>query len=243
MNKLLVLVAGIVALTGAHAWAQSGGDEIVVTGSRLQRYSADVVPMVALARNADFVLVTYDFICDTRDARERTRELTKTLEGLIAAAGRRKDIELSTLIEYEDNYDTLYFPMPYTSVDARKFTGQYGRADTSVQTVVIKTPAGEGGVTLEAAAERIEAFVDGLKTEGRTLAVERGDPQLSIVNVERYRPELTAAIRADAERQSAALGASKTEISGLEQVVRWERTGPLELKIYIPYKFAFTVGE
>ena len=182
-------------------------------------------------------------MCDTRDARERKRELTKTIENLIAAAGKRKDIELSTLIEYEDAYDTLYFPIPYTSVRSGVFSSQYGRADTSVQTVVIKTPAGENAKSLGAAVERIEQFVDSLKTEGRTIAVDKGDPQLSVVDVERYRPELTTAIRADAESQRAALGASEIDLSGLEQVVRWERSGPLELKIYIPYKYTFTITQ
>ena len=189
------------------------------------------------------MLITYDFICDTRDGRERKRELTKTLENLIAAAAKRKDIELSTLIEYEDAYDMLYFPIPYTSVRSGVFSSQYGRTDTSVQSVVIKTPAGESATSLGAATERIEEFVDALKTEGRTIAVDKGDPQLSIVDVERYRAELTTAIRADAESQRTALGASEIELSGLEQVVRWERSGPLELKIYIPYKYTFTITQ
>ncbi|MCK5750306.1 MAG: hypothetical protein KAH44_29075 [Oricola sp.] len=240
MNRLLAAAAAFYFFSGAGALAQSG-DEIVVTGSRLQRYAADVVPTVALNRNADFVLITYNFVCDTRDAAQRRRELTRTLEGLIAAAGKRDDIELSTLVEYEDDYDTLYFPKPYEAVDTESFSGQYGRADTSLQTIVIKTPAGEGEASLDAAAARIKKFVGTLKMEGRTIAEKTGDTQLSIVNVERYRAELTAAIRTDAERQSAALGAGKTEISGLEQVVRWERSRPLELKIYIPYKLAFTI--
>lgn len=241
MMRVLAAAISMLATLAAVAAAQSD-DEIVVTGSRLQRYAADVVPSVALERNADFVLISYDFICDTRDKAQRVRELTRTLENLIAAAARRDDIELSTLVEYEDDYDTLYFPKPYAAVNENDFKVQYGRDDTSVQRVVVKTPVNDGA-TIEGASARITAFAKSLKVEGRTIAVVDGDPQLSIVNVERYRPELTAAIRADAAEKRAALGAATTEISGLEQVVRWERSGPLELKIYIPYKLGFTIEQ
>ncbi len=241
MIRTFVMAVFVCLASGASAYAQYN-DEIVVTGSRLERFASDTVPTVSLIRNADFVLISYDFVCDTRDRAQRRRELTRTLEGLIASARRRNDIELSTLVEYEDDYDTLYFPKPYEAVDEESFTPQYGRSDTSVQSVVVKTPVKESGDSLEAAAARIEDFVKALKLEGRTLAEQKGDTQLSIVNVERYRTQLTAEIRADAQQQSEALGASETAISGLEQVVRWERTGPLALKIYIPYKFAFKIG-
>ncbi len=239
MNRFTAAILFSLCLFGGATAVAQYDEEIVVTGSRLQRYSADVVPTVALNRNADFVLISYDFICDTRDEIQRKRELTRTLEAMIAAADRRKDIDLSTLAEYEDDYETLYFPKPYNAVNPADFSGHRGRSDTSVQTVVIKTPADAG--SLEAAAERIQAFVRSLKMDGRTLAEAQGGPQLSIVNVERYRRELTAAIRADAMAQREALGASETKISGLEQVVRWERAGPLELKIYIPYSYVFTI--
>ena len=67
-----------------------GSDEIVVTGARLQRFAADVVPSVYLERNADFVLISYDFICDTRDRKAREGELRRTLEGLLAGAARQE---------------------------------------------------------------------------------------------------------------------------------------------------------
>ncbi|MEZ5891534.1 MAG: hypothetical protein R3C58_00070 [Parvularculaceae bacterium] len=243
MKRLVAAALSVFASCAFVTAAQAQlGDEIVVTGSRLQRYSSDVVPTVALKRNADFVLVSYQFICDTRDAAQRKKELTKTLQSLIAAADKRKDIDLSTLVEYDDNYDTLYFPKPYTSVNDDGFYGQPGRLDTSVQRLVIKTPVDGKIKSLEDAVERIESFVESVKMEGRTLAVDDNEAQLSVVNVERYRGELTAAIGADAKAQGAALNATETEIEGMEQVVRWERTGPLELKIYIPYKYAFTIG-
>lgn len=217
------------------AFAQ-GGDEIVVTGARLQRFAADVVPSVSLERNADFVLVSYDFVCDTRDRKFREDELSRTLEGLLAGAARRDDSELSTIVEYEDAYDTLYFPKPYTKVAVGDFKPQYGRADTSVQTVIIKTPVGKNDANVESAIGRIESFIDGVKMNGRTIAVSSEEVQLSVVDVERYREDLTAKIIADVKGQRDQIGGGAIELSGLENVVRWERSGPMQLTIYLPYK-------
>lgn len=213
-----------------------GSDEIVVTGARLQRFAADVVPSVYLERNADFVLISYDFICDTRDRKAREGELRRTLEGLLAGAARRDDIELSTIVEYEDAYDTLYFPKPYTQVSVGNFKPQYGRSDTSVQTVIIKTPVEKNDVNVESAIGRIESFIDSVKMNGRTIAVSSEEVQLSVVNVERYREDLTAKIIADVKRQRDLVGGGAIELSGLENVVRWERSGPMQLTIYLPYK-------
>jgi len=216
-------------------------EEIVVTGSRLSRYSSDQVPSVTLNRKADFVLINYDFICDTRDARKRKKELVTTLEDLISKAKKRDDIELSTLVEYEDDYDTLYFPIPFEIVDEELIGPQYGRNDTSLIKLIIKTPINDSIDSLEAALDKIEAFIGSVKMTGRSEAVENGDAQLSIVNVERYRSELISEILKNVHAQKGVLGGNSVELSGLENVVRWERTGVLDLKIYIPYKISVQI--
>jgi hypothetical protein len=235
MIRAAYLIAAAFLFAGSAA-AQNESEEIIVTGSRLQRFAADIVPVASITRKADFALVTYDFVCDTRDAAARRRELSQTLEDLIAKAGRRDDIELATLVEYEDQYDTLYFPKPYAAANPAEFKSQVGRSDTSVQTVIIKTPIDAGIGSLEGARKKISDFVGTVTMRGRTTAEPESETQLSIANVERYRPELIAAIRSDADRQRRELSASRVVLSGLEQIVRWERTGPLELKIYIPYE-------
>ena len=243
-RKTLLLLAALVvnlpfsAIT-LPAFAQS--DEIIVTGSRLERFSNDVTPAVTLTKTPDFILVQYTFRCDTRDRAKREKELKTTLKELLKRANARDDIQLSTIIEFEDGHDTLYFPTPYTKVNSDDFLGQYGRADVSQIEITVKTPVDDGISSLDDAEMRIEEFVDSIKMTGRTEAISSEEVQLSIKNVDRYRPELLSAILAESEQLKTALSGSRVSLSGLENVVRWERTGPLDLEIYIPYKIAIEV--
>ncbi|NHK27796.1 hypothetical protein FF098_007775 [Parvularcula flava] len=239
--RACLISAVITAIIPFHMPANAQSDEIVVTGTRLSRYEADIIPAVTLTRDADFVLKTYSIVCDTRDRATRLRELTGTLEDLIAKADRRSDIELSIIEEYDDNYDTLYFPRPFDKVDPDNFTSQYGRTDTSMLSVTIKTPVTDSFSTLDQAEELIEDFVDTIRLQGRTEFLSGEEVQLSVRNVERYRPELLAAILAYARQTAGTLEGTETEIAGLEQVVRWERAGPMELTLYLPYKLSVSL--
>ena len=108
--------------------------------------------------------------------------------------------------------------------------------------IIIKTPVNDSIESIDDALEVIEGFVESVKMSGRTEAVETDDAQLSIVNVSRYREELIGEILKDAQWQKQLVKGSRIEISGLEQTVRWERVGELELKIYIPYNVKIEIN-
>lgn len=216
-------------------------DEIIVTGQKLQRYSSDNVPYIVLDKKADYVLVGYQIICDTRDRNKRLSEITDSLNDLIKKAGKRDDIQLSTIIEYEDDYETLYFPIPFEKFDGDLLDAQYGRSDTSKMDVVIKMPVTSAIQSLEQAEELIDRFVDTVSMKGRTEAITDGEVRLSIVNLERYRPELLQKIQADLKSNQATFSGTEVQVSGLENVLRWERVGELDLKVYLPYEISITV--
>ena len=216
-------------------------DEIIVTGQKLQRYSSDNVPYIVLDKKADYVLVGYQIICDTRDRNKRLSEITDSLNDLIKKAGKRDDIQLSTIIEYEDDYETLYFPIPFEKFDGDLLDAQYGRSDTSKMYVVIKMPVTSAIQSLEQAEELIDRFVDTVSMKGRTEAITDGEVRLSIVNLERYRPELLQKIQADLKSNQATFSGTEVQVSGLENVLRWERVGELDLKVYLPYEISITV--
>ena len=216
-------------------------DEIIVTGQKLQRYSSDSVPYIVLDKKADYVLVGYQIICDTRDRNKRLSEITDSLNDLIKKAGKRDDIQLSTIIEYEDDYETLYFPIPFEKFDGDLLDAQYGRSDTSKMDVVIKMPVTSAIQSLEQAEELIDRFVDTVSMKGRTEAITDGEVRLSIVNLERYRPELLQKIQADLKSNQATFSGTEVQVSGLENVLRWERVGELDLKVYLPYEISITV--
>lgn len=242
MRRTLLLLV-IVGIISAFQQTVAQSDEIVVTANRMSRYMDDIIPVVTLKENADFVLVTYDIVCDTRDKTQRHKELTDTLNDLIARANKRADIELSIIEEYEDDYDVFYLPVPFEKVDPGQFTADYGRSDTSRLEVTVKTPIDDSITSVDFAEQKISGFMDTVREYGRTIIGSGDDPQLSVRNVERYRPALMAAILSDVKATTSSLGGTTAEITGLEQVIRWERSGPLELTLYIPYKVSVEIGE
>lgn len=235
------LLAGAVFAVTAILPAQAQSDEIVVTGSRLSRYAEEIIPAVTLEKRADFALRTYSFECDTRDRAKRENELTDTLNTLIAKAKNRDDISLSVLRIYEDDYDEIVIPEPFTTVDPENFTGVYGRTDVSKIEIAIKTPVDELIATPEDAEKRIADFLKTVKMTGRTEARAQGDATLSVRNIERYRTELNSAILASARDLKSSMDGTNVEISGLESKLRWERSGRLGLTIYIPYEISVEI--
>jgi hypothetical protein len=67
--------------------------------------------------------------------------------------------------------------------------------------------------------------------------MELGDLELSVVDPEQYRADLLTQIAQDGQKTSAALGDRyAAQLSGLERRVAWQRTGDLDLTLFIPYK-------
>lgn len=230
----LLFAAAAITLMASPALAQDEGamDEIIVTGSRAIEWDPDDIPVIQLERRADNLIVAVRVVNDTRDAPGRRNEITQTLRAMARAAASRPDIDLSI----ED--DGTLVPLTEEMVSTLTLGMDPGRSDTSVASLVVKTPIRQDD-TLDAASERIEDFVDGVDPVGRSLADVSGDWQLSVVNPPQYRPAILAAIAADAGTTSAAFGPEyAVQVDGLSNRVTWRQSGPLDLSLFIPYELS-----
>lgn len=235
----MLRIAAVAALIATPVVAQDasnavGMDEIIVTGSRAIEWDPDDIPVIQLERRADNLIVAVRVVNDTRDAPGRRDEITRTLRAMARAAASRVDIDLSI----ED--DGTLVPLTEDMVSTLTLGMDPGRSDTSVASLVVKTPIREGD-TLDAASERIEAFVEGIDPVGRSLADVVGDWQLSVVNPAQYRAPVLAAIAADARTTAATFGEGyAVQVEGMSNRVTWRQSGPLELALFIPYDMTVT---
>ena len=229
------LIAGpVAAQDGANAM---GVDEIIVTGSRAIEWDPDDIPVIQLERRADNLIVAVRVVNDTRDAPGRRDEITRTLRAMPRAAAGRADIDQSI----ED--DGTLVPLTEDMVSTLTLGIDPGRSDTSVASLVVKTPI-RAGDTLDAASERIEAFVEGVGPVGRSLADVSGDWQLSVVNPSQYRAPILAAIAADARSTAATFGEGyAVQVEGMSNRVTWRQSGPLDLALFIPYDMTVTPAD
>lgn len=227
--KLLVFAAAIALLASPAAAQDASVEEIVVTGSRMIDWDPDDIPAVQLFRRADNLIVVVQAVNDTRDAAGRRGELIQTLRAMARAADGRADIDLSI------ETDGVLAPLTEDMVSTLTLGIDQGRADTSTATLVVKTPV-TANDTLDDASERIEAFVEGIPTIGRSQVIVYGDWQLSIVDPPQYRGAILGLIAEDARRASAAFGDGySVQVTGIENRVTWRQSGPLDLGLFIPY--------
>jgi len=232
--KYLAWLAMLAPATSTPALAQDAMDEIVVTGSRAIEWDPDDVPVIQVARRADNLIVVVRVVNDTRDAASRQTELTQTLRAMARGAAGRADIDLS--IEDEG----ALIPLTEDMVATLSLGVDSGRSDTSVATLIVKTPI-RANDTLDTATARIEAFVDDLNPVGRSIVDISGDWELSIVNPPQYRPAILAAIAADARTTTEIFGAGyAVHVEGLSNRVTWRQSGPLDLSLFIPYDMTVT---
>lgn len=228
-------IAGALALAMASpAFAQEGVDEIIVTGSRAMDWDPDDIPVIQLVRRADNLIVEVRVVNDTREAAGRRTEITQTLRSMARSAASRTDIDLSI------ENDGVLVPFTEDMVSTLTLGGDGMRTDTSVAVFVVKTPI-RADDTLDAASERIEAFVESVQETGRSLADITGEWQLSIVDPPQYRPTILGLIAADARTTAATFGDGyAVQVEGMSNRVTWRQSGPLELSLFIPYDMTVT---
>ena len=230
--KLLVAVAAAAALIATPAFAQDATtvEEIVVTGSRMIEWDPDDIPAVQLFRRADNLIASVRVVNDTREAAGRRSELTQTLRAMARQAAGRADIDLSI------EADGVLVPLTEDMVSTLTLGMDGMRSDTSVATLVVKTPISPTD-TLDAASGRLEAFVEAVPTTGRSEVDIDDEWQLSIVDPPQYRMAILGLISADAQRSAGAFGGGYgVEVTGMENRVTWRQSGPLDLGLFIPYK-------
>jgi hypothetical protein len=232
------MLAATAFTTPVAAQDQTELNEIVVTGSRIQRYDQDVaassVPAVTVTRRADNLIVSIRVVNDTRETVGRRNELIQTLRSMARAAGSQPDIALSI----EDDGQLVAFNDDMVSTLTLGVDGN--RADTSTASLIVKTPI-RADDTLDSASSRIEQFIARVEKSGRSLVSINGGWQLSIINPEQYRPSILEAIAADARRTSAMFGEGyAVEVGGMANTLTWVQSGPLDLALFVPYTMAIT---
>lgn len=228
MLRTLALAAAFAAAFITPVCAQEE-EEIVVTGARLQRFDALVLPAITMSRRADAVLADVSVWSDSRDAALRTREIRATLEDM-ARRARANDVTMAL------RQDDVLRPF---SVDlAMRLLNGGGRADSSEVVVQMRTATRGPDDTLDAARGRFTEFLESVTENGRAIVdFEEDELQLTVVDLPQYRPPLLASIVEDGRRVAASMGADyRPEISGLEGQVAFRRSGDLDLTLFIPYQ-------
>ncbi|HEY9031072.1 MAG TPA: hypothetical protein VIM93_06910 [Kangiella sp.] len=200
-------------------------ETIVVTGSRIDWYDS---PAVTLVKPADYLVQQVKLLNDSRDQSLREKELTNTVKDILRSANKSKLIELGV------GKDIVY---PITLDDLQLDFEEGERTDTSVVNLYIKTPINNKS-QVEKLVTRINDFITTISVSGRTEVEKNGELVLSIVNPEKYRQELLAAIAKDINSTINIFGDNyKVDISGLSQSLMWERASVSELRLYLEYDF------
>ncbi|GAA0636942.1 hypothetical protein [Brevundimonas lenta] len=237
MKMLVAVAAATLLATPALAQDQTEINEIVVTGSRMQRpyeVAPPVVPVVTVARRADNLIVSIWAVNDTREAAGRRDELMRTLRSMARAAQNEPDIALSIQV------DGQLVAFNEDMVSSLTLGVDDDRSDTSTASLIVKTPIRPGD-TLDSASGRIVQFVARIDKAGRSLVNINGGWQLSIVNPAQYRPAVVEAIAADARRTTAMFGPDyAVEVEGMANNLTWVQSGPLDLALFIPYSMSVT---
>jgi hypothetical protein len=224
-----LLIAAALALS-TPAFAQDDEEEIVVTGSRLERYDGWPVPHTFITRRADFGIVEVELRNDTRAADARRAEMIEALRRLEQAA-RRADMTLAIVD------DDIGLVRPYTQAAAELLIQPGSRTDTSYLVIRLRTAITPSD-TLETIHDRVAGLVEDTPKPGRVeMTVDETD--LSMVNLEQYRDEMLRGILAEGRELSRLVGgAQRVEIGGLASQVAFQRTGDLDLVLFLPYELS-----
>jgi hypothetical protein len=231
MLRAFVAATALLACAAAPAWAQADmSEEIVVTGSRLERFEGFQVPQVFMKRRADFAILSLEVTSDTRDHSQRLDELRGALRGLQSRA-RPGAVTLALVDE------DVGIVREFSMAAAEELMRGAGRPDTSAVSIRLRTPIGPND-TLESINERIENFVEGAPKPGR-VEMMVGDTELTLVDPQQYRDPLLSRVTADGRNIASMLGTDYgIALAGLERQIAWQRSSELELTLFLPYSMS-----
>lgn len=213
------------ALAAAPAMAQ---DEVVVTGTRLERASASATSGVGIKRRADFAVERVTVYGDARDKTQRRKEILDTVRAAIQL-GEKRAIQLAY-------GDAVIQPLTLANLETKlKFDKDQDRDDAEQVSFVIKTPLRDGDAL--AAFDRLAAFRKAVPLVGRAEIEVEGEPGVSIVNPSQYRAAIITAIAADANAAARAFGPDYVaEIDSLNRPVHWALVNPTEVLLYLDHE-------
>ncbi len=212
------------------AFAQS--DEIVVTGSRIQRsMTTNNDTGIFIEKKGDYLLLEVTIENDSRDLATRLSEIEATINNMMEAAKKDKSIELS-LIDKGNVVRTLNVAM-FNSNVVRGV-----RPDTSLAHLKVKTNIPNNVQDAFKLSTKLAKFVDGIKEVGRTKIETYDQVAVSIVNPYQHRAVLIKAIINDINSTTKALnGEYRVVLNGMDSRLQWARSGDLNLAFYMDYSF------
>jgi hypothetical protein len=217
----------LAAIASAVFAAPAAAQEIVVTGTRLAQYESLQIPHVFMTRRADFAIFSLVVRSDTRDESERLGELREALRGLQSRA--RDGAVTLALVD-----DDVGIVRAFTMAGAEELIRADHRPDSSMIVIRLRTPVREND-SLDDITARIESFVEAAPKPGR-VEMETGEMELTLVSPQQYRDPLLTQITADGRAVAEMLGQGYgIQLSGLERQIAWQRSGELELTLFIPY--------
>lgn len=233
MLRQLIFAAALAVAFATPALAQDDNEEIVVTGSRLESWDRFPAPHAYIVRRADFAVVEVNVRNDTREMAPRLEELLEGLRRLQTAA-QRSNMSLALV---DDDIDVV---RRFSLEGARQLMRPGSRTDTTGITVRVRT-AVTADDTLESIHARVERLVTSLQKPGR-VEMSLGETDLSMVNLDRYRPDMLREILAEAQAVSRMSGGVQhVDVGGLENQVAFKRSSDLELVLFLPYQLSVSL--
>ncbi len=233
---LALLCAG---LTVAPAFAQEGGEVVVVTGSMIQSDSeyeedfGEALPYISIKVPADFVIFTVDIESATKNVADRQKELERTFALLAEKAARTSGV-------------TLEVGRPGRSAAVETASASEGienRNERSAIPIVLKF-AIKPDEKFPAVRSRAEAFIKSIEVNGRTEATIGNDQYIGVNDPAKHREDLMRKIAADVRllqeifTPGTAQAAPGMSLTGLSKRVNSRPVGPLELEMFVPYNIA-----
>jgi len=210
-------------------------ERMIVTANRIDATAMRSAPAVYRRIPADFVLVAVTFQSATRDEGERQQELETMFKRLKAKAAQTDGIDLSggTLGSSTSDIETVLFTDIYAS--------DYNGTGRFTLTLSVDTREGESFENLVA---RAEDFVNAIKTEGRSEAYLGDEQFIGARDVTKHRADLITDIAAEVSSLRTIFGmtGSSVTLTGLENRIITQPSGPLELEIFIPYTLVLETG-
>ncbi|MGQ0801568.1 MAG: hypothetical protein ACT4NL_15830 [Pseudomarimonas sp.] len=220
------LLAATALLPNAVANEGSTLDSIEVTGARISYRDLLDTPAISITKRGDYLSQTITLVNDTRDEAGRRREIKSTIEKIIARAGN------TYTLQHGDTY-----PITLSRANAEvELQDDSKRPDVSRVELQVKLTLSDTTTDGTAQIRSLRQFIEDTPKIGRTEIDLSDDTALGMNKPERYRYELIEAIAADSLKIRESIGAGcKVDLDGLNSRIEWERVGPIELLLYVPY--------
>lgn len=254
-----------IALFSAPLIAQDddgGMNEVVVTGSRINRNSLSSVdpisiytppspPVIGFKRQADSAVRNIDIVSDSREEDMRRREVQAMLldaidraktAGFSLVTGQSELVEV-TRANWQDQFPELAGKAKEDDEDDEDYDDDENEAQSAYEnnnsstTIRLKVKTKLDG-SINNAQQKIAGFIKSVPATGRSLIVPQGGLALTIINPEQYRDEIYKRIATGAKHAVSFYGPDYgVEVVGLDRDVAWQQVSNTEVFLYIPYSF------